>query len=403
MNTLKRIGVALLGLLLIAYLCYHTLVVPYQSISTEQAVAHTARDTIEVSNAYIIRNETIISSSSHGSYRYLINNGERVATGGVIANVYANEGVVKNLSKIDDIDRQIANLESINNYSGGVVVDIGQLKAQSRTQLIDLLNSVNEGNYAKSDELAQKYLTTINRRQTIIGNGADFSSLISALKAQRSQLVASTENPIGSVKAPEAGYFVSSVDGYEGLITTDDIDSITPEMLSSVKPQKVNGQAVGKVVSDVTWYMAVSVTFEQALQFKPGDKIDIDISTSRVVTVPAKVERVTKSAKNNQAVLIFSCSYMNSELSSLRKPSVKLVLHTYEGLRVPSKAIRVSDGKKGVYISNGSSMTFVPVKELYNGNGYVLCERTDPLKNGLHIYDDVIVKGKNLYDGKSLE
>ena len=399
---LKRVLSVLLGLLLITYLCYHAFVVPYQSIETEQAVSYTARDTIEAERAYIIRTETTIDSGVSGSYRYAIGNGERVASGGVIADIYQNDSAVQSLAKIDDLDRQIANLESLNNYASGVVVDISQLNDNAHSSLVSLLNSVQQGNFSSCRNKAQDFLSLVNRRQTVTGQGTDFSSLISSLKTQRENLVASTGKPVGSIKAPTAGYFVASVDGYENAFNIEDINSLTPEMLSSIKGEKPDEKAVGKVVSDVTWYIAVTITFEQALQFSPGDKVDVDISTSSVVTVPAKVLQVNKSAASNDAVLILACSYMNSELSSLRTPSVSVVLNSYDGLRVSDKAIRVSDGKKGVYTSNGTSIEFVPVKVLYTGNGYVVCERADPMKKGLHIYDDVVVKGKNLYDGKSL-
>ena len=399
---LKRVLSALLGLLLIAYLCYHAFVVPYQSIETEQAVSYTARDTIEAERAYIIRTETTIESDVNGSYRYAIGNGERVASGSVIADVYQNDSVVQTLAKIDDLERQIENLESLNNYASGVVVDISQLNDHAHSSMTALLNSVGQGDFSQCRNKAQEFLTVVNRRQTITGQGADFSSLISSLKTERENLIASTGKPVGSITAPSAGYFVASVDGYENAFNIEDVDSLTPEKLNSIQGAEPNEKAVGKVVSDVTWYIAVAITFEQALQFSPDDKVDVDISTSEVVTVPAKVLQVNKSAASNEAVLILSCSYMNSELSSLRTPSVSVVLHTYDGLRVSDKAIRVSEGKKGVYTSNGTSIEFVPVKVLYTGNGYVVCERADPMKKGLHIYDDVVVKGKNLYDGKSL-
>lgn len=399
---LKRVLSVLLGLLLITYLCYHAFVVPYQSIETEQTVSYTARDTIEAQSAYIIRTETLVEGKVSGSYRYSIGNGERVASGGVIADIYQSDSTVQSLSRIADLDRQIANLEALNNYSSGVVVDIDQLNDQAHTNLVGLLNSVQQGDFTHCRDKAQDFLSVVNRRQTVTGQGNDFTALIASLKKEREGLIAAAGSAIGSVTAPCAGYFVSSVDGYEGVFDIDDIDSLTPEKLDSIKGRQPDEKAVGKVVSDVTWYIAVSITFEQALQFSPDDKVDVDISTSQVVTVPAKVLQVNKSAASDRAVLVLACSYMNSQLSSLRTPSVSVVLNTYEGLRVSDNAIRVNDGKKGVYISNGTTIEFVPVKVLYTGNGYVVCQRADPMEKGLHIYDDVVVKGKNLYDGKSL-
>ena len=46
------------------------------------------------------------------------------------------------------------------------------------------------------------------------------------------------------------------------------------------------------------------------------------------------------------------------------------VLHTYEGLRVPADALRVSeDGVTGVYCVDGENAAFRPVTLVYQGEG----------------------------------
>ena len=159
--TFKRVCSILLGVLLITYLCYHAFVVPYQSVETEQAVSYAARDAIEAQNAYIIRTETTVDGKVSGSYRYEIGNGERVSAGGVIANIYQNDSTVQALSRIDDLDRQIANLEALTNYSSGVVVDIDQLNEQANEGLVDLLNTVEQGDFSHCKDKAQDFLSSI--------------------------------------------------------------------------------------------------------------------------------------------------------------------------------------------------------------------------------------------------
>lgn len=111
---------------------------------------------------------------------------------------------------------------------------------------------------------------------------------------------------------------------------------------------------------------------------------------------------VNKSAKGDTAVVVFQCSYMNTELSKLRSPAFQIILNRYDGLRVSDQAIKVENGKRGVYVFIGSSVKFTPVEILYNGNGYKVCKKVDPMEEGLHLYDDIVVKGKNLYDGKPI-
>lgn len=398
----KRICALLAGLLLLVYLGYHTFVVPYTSIKTEQATAHTARETIVSDKTFIIRSEKTVSSNVAGSYRYNINNGERVANNGTIADIYPSAAAVESLSRIDDIDRQLANLKSLSSIAGGSVSDIGQINNQIDDCLFNMLKSVENNDFSELGNNARTYLSAVNRRLAVTGQQIDFSQMISALETERASLQSAVSAPVGTVKAPSAGYFVTSVDGYENVLTPDGISTLTPEIFDSVEPSAVDSSAVGKVVSDVTWYIAVKVGFEESLQFSVGNSINIEVSSASVVTVPAKIVSINKSESAGDAVIVFSSSFMNGDLSSLRSPSVRIIVKSVSGLKVSSAAIKVSDGKKGVYVSNGSTVSFVPVTVLYNGNGYVVCERGDPLKEGLHIYDDVVVKGKDLYDGKSI-
>ncbi len=399
---LKKIGVALLGVLLIAYLGYHSFVVPYNSIRTEEVTAHTARDTISSSDTLIIRSEKTVSSDTVGAYRYSVSNGERVANNGVIAEIYANNSAVESLARIDDIDRQIANLKSLSNIAGNAVTDIEQINAQIDASLYRVLRSVEDNDFSNVGKLASDYLAAVNRRHAVTGQQMDFSAMLSALESEKSSLSNSTSKPIGTVKAPAAGYFVTGVDGYEDVLSPDGISTLTPEIFDSVMPNTVSDTAVGKVVGDVNWYIAVKVTFEQALQFSVGQSLNIEVSSSKVITVPAKIATINKGDVSGSAVVVFSSTYMNSELAGLRNPSVRIIVNSYDGLKVSSKAIKVEDGKKGVYVSNGSTIQFIPVNVLYTGNGYVVCKRGDPLKDELHIYDDVVVGGKDLYNGKSV-
>ena len=43
---------------------------------------------------------------------------------------------------------------------------------------------------------------------------------------------------------------------------------------------------------------------------------------------------------------------------------------------------------------------FVPVEIIYRQDDYILCEKKNENGNFLKLYDKVVVKGKNLYDGK---
>ena len=410
MTWVKRIGLSLMGLLLIAYIVYHAFVVPYTSVKTEAALSFAAKETVSVTQSYVIRSEHLVTAQGQGVCSYALENGSKVANGGTIASLYASETAAQSQQKLASLDRQIANLETLQGMSSNIVVSVDQLEKQLHHQLIATLQSAGDGDFSGLDEKSQTYLTLLNRRMAVTDSTSDFSALLASLKSQREALVAAAGAPVDTVTAPCSGYFVSSVDGYENALTPDQIASLTPENFDAVTADAaITADAfVGKVVSDMEWYLAAKVTFDEALLFTKGEELTLEMTSAAVDELPVTVAAVNKSAAGEDAVVVFQCNYMNAELSALRNPSFQIVRKRYDGLRVPTEAIRVEEDKKGnkvkgVFVVIGSTMRFVPVKIIYTGNGYVVCERIDPLETGLHLYDDIIVKGKDLYDGKPIQ
>ena len=87
----------------------------------------------------------------------------------------------------------------------------------------------------------------------------------------------------------------------------------------------------------------------------------------------------------------------------MRHQAATLVLRTYEGLRLPANALRVSDeGVTGVYCLLGVRAKFKPVAVIYQGDGYALVEAASAQEDSsmLRQGDQVIVTTAALYDGK---
>jgi hypothetical protein len=69
---------------------------------------------------------------------------------------------------------------------------------------------------------------------------------------------------------------------------------------------------------------------------------------------------------------------------------------------VGSAAVRFVDGQKGVYVIQGKQVIFKPIRTLYEKENFVLCEPTGDAKRALRLFDQVIVGGTDLYDGKTI-
>lgn len=371
----------------------------YSPVKTETAVFYSASDGLNITGL-IIRSETLVTSSGGGVMHFVLEDGSRVAKDGVIANIYDSESASITLSKIDSVNTKIEDIEEMLSYNDLEAADLDMINAKATQSLNSLIVSGASGNYGNMSELSDELLSALNRRQVAMGETTDFSAQLEQLKAEKSELSASLPAAKGTVKAAMSGYFVSKADGYETVLTCGSPESITPEFMSSVSAAELPDGVIGKIVSDYEWYIAAEISINESLKYKEGDSLTIYTSVKSYPKLPVTVKKINISENSSSAVVVFSCNEMNSELATMRSGPMTVVTKEYDGLRVPSSALRVVDSKRGVYVLTGMQVKFVEVNVLYNDDSYMICEKQTSDESVLRLYDEVIVKGKNLYDGK---
>lgn len=374
----------------------------YKPITTVSAEYYTATEGFDITGI-IIREEKIITSDTTGTMHFVLSDGERVARNGTVANIYSSADASVTVNRIEQLKSRIADIEEMQGYNDVEAADITLANSKVNNSLNQLIRSCATGDYSETEENSSILLTNISRRQMITGEQTDFSARLEELKNELETLNASLPSVIGSITTDTSGYFVSGIDGYESVLLCSDIENITPEFLDSLKPAQANANAVGKIVSDYTWYIAASVDINESLQYKVGDTLTVKTSIKSSPILDVTVERINNSSSDNRAVIIFSCQQMNSELASMRKGTMTLIKNTYSGLKIPTKALRVQDGETGVFVRSGQAIKFVSVDVIYRTDEYIVCKQQTSNESVLRLYDDVVVKGKRLYDGKIVD
>ena len=351
-------------------------------------------------SGYIIRNETVVESSISGALSYEVEDGGRVSKNGTIATVYSSESDAERQAKIEQLDSQIASLEELQTYNDLNATDVNTINIKIRSFMSRVADETQDGAVTRSDSY-DSFLSAINRKQIVTGQISDFNALISSLRAERDGLAASVPSPLGTLKAPVSGYVIYSVDGYETAVSTEDIAGLTAESLQAIKlsdTQTVG--AVCKIVGDYEWYIAAEIPFSESLNLKAGEKVKLKTQLLSSPELTATVKHINKQSVGENAVAVFACNTMNTELAGTRNLDITIVYDEYEGLRVDNRAIRLVDGVKGVYVLTASQVKFVAVNIIWTGDKYSIAELQASDSKVLRIYDEIIVKGKNLYDGK---
>lgn len=371
----------------------------YKPIKTETAAYTTAADGINITGL-IIRNETLIKAPSSGVLHFVTGDGSRAPKDGVIANIYDSESASVTISRIDSVTAKIADIEEMLSYNDLEAADLDMINNKIKLCLNNLIINSSGGDFQSFSDYSESLLSALNRRQAAMGETADFSAQLTALKSELAGLSSSLPAAKGSITAPISGYFVSKADGYENVLKCDDLNSITPEFLNEIKAETVEDGVVGKLVSDYEWYIAACVPINDSLSYKEGDELTVYTSVKSFPKLPVTVKKINISSDSSSAAVIFACNDMNSELASMRTGPMTVVKKEYSGLKIPKSALRVVNSKRGVYVLTGMQVKFVEVNVIYSDDDYMICEKQTEDEKVLRLYDEVIVKGKNLYDGK---
>ncbi len=385
--------------LIAVFLVHQVVSAIYNPIKTENAVFYTAKDGINITGL-ILRNESIVTSDNNGVLHFVVNDGGRVSKGGVIADIYDSESSSITLSRISDLKQKIDDIEDILSYNDIDAVNLDLINSKFEEKINQVIISASCNDYSNMSESAQELLSVMNRKQAALGTPIDLSSQLESLNAEYERLSANLPQAKASIIASKSGYFVSKTDGYESVFSSLKLDDITSEFLNSAKPKENGKNVVGKIVSDYEWYIAAEVSVDDSLKFKEGEKLTLETSVKSSPKLSCTVKQINISETSENAVIIFSCNQMNSDLAIMRSAPMTIIRAEYSGLKIPKKSLRVVDSERGVYIESGMQVNFVPVNIVYTGDNFIICEKENDNGNVLKLYDRVIVKGKNLYDGK---
>ena len=392
---------ALLVLAVLAYIGYQAYRSIYSDVETELATVHSVYESIETEGiAY--RSETLISNVEEGSPYFAIENGTHVAKKSVIASIYADENSGRIEQQIKEIDEQISALKTIVADAGSGRLTLNVINNQFSDELLQLIRDTETGNLSQSGDVSFDVLALLSKKALITGKEVDFTAKIQALEAEKAALKEAYSPPVSSITAPDAGYFANAADGYETMFSTDtvNINELTTSMLQEhmeSEPQAVD--ACGKIVKGYEWYFACIVSDSYYNVLGEGNRLSIRLPFVLDEAVPVAVASAKKDGKGQMAV-VFRCDQMNAALATIRKESVEIQLVEHTGMKVPKRAIVVQGKDTGVFIRSGNVVAFRKIKQSYSQPAdYVICEVIED-KEYLQLYDDIIVGGRDLYDGK---
>lgn len=406
---LSRVLIALISIFALIYIGAQMKKIFVSEIETE----YTVMDTIEEKkslNGYIVREETVITAPKSGVYNYFISDGDKLAVGQKIANIYSNSTDLKIQERITELDEKISVLEKSVVDTNYLTTNITKVDEKIYDIFTDMQEAKKHDKYSLIIQNKDEFLVTLNKRQLVVDSVSGFDSQITALKSEKERLTNSLLGIEGYVTCPISGYFSSDVDGYENIFTPDMLDELTVnsffEMIDS-HDKLLTPNTVGKVISDYYWYALCIADKEFAANINQGDNYTLIFTYSLDTRITAVLEKKIAQTDRNEVILVFKTNSVPENFNFLRQQMVELVKNVYTGYKVKKSAVRVIDGVEGVYVLSGNTVKFKRINKIFEDEGYYIVEMKkttdEDYSKFLSLYDAVIIEGKELYEGKIIE
>lgn len=406
---------AIMLILFIGVLAYFGVYI-WNSLTAETATAtlyaYTAEDRLE-SQGYFFREEILLSENSRLA-EVLCAEGEKVGKGDPVVRIYDN---AQGYEIQRELDEATAELDSLNYILSRTGDNAGTMELDK--QIVDsftaLRGKVTAGDLEELSDQADELRSLIFRRDYTY-NGSDIlTAQIAAAQARVNELSAQANAAYEIITAPASGLYSSQVDGYEGVLTVDALEGLTPGGLTRLAGQRgsVATGGLGKIVTNSGWYFACNLSASAVGQIHTGDMVKLRFGDSNR-DYSARIIRISDEENGMVTVTFFAREYA-ALLTGLRNQSVEIITGSATGFRVPKRAVRVDgNGTLGIYRVSGTQAEWVKIDILWEEEDFYLVkqapktdaegkelELTDFEKaTSLRSGDTVIIKGEEIYDGK---
>lgn len=393
--------VGLLALALVSvYIIVQCFVIFRRSYKTETAIKYTLAESITLDGVVAFDSVDVAGSGDLG---YLVQDGERVTNGTVVAEVYTDDSQGLQRERLDRLERTITLLTKSQNSTGS---DLSVLTNQTKQALYNLLDKINTAQYSGITDAEDTFLLAQNRLQVSTGQTAGFADTIAALQVEYDSIKAQLD-ALQTITATTNGYFSSTAASPAIAADRQALDDADPatlqKMLADGFPAAATDRA-GQITTGFSWKFYAVCDLDTATRFDNISSVKISVPGKQNTPLSATVEEVTLDKDNGIAKIVLQCQTINAEVLSFGQETAQIDLKTYEGIRIDKEALHIVDGQRGVYVKYGNLQRFLKITTLYENDSYILIPENGKIgtDNEVRLYDEIIVQGTNLQDGKLL-
>ncbi|MBQ8603691.1 MAG: hypothetical protein IJ410_02450 [Oscillospiraceae bacterium] len=386
------------------YLSLQIYLMNANSVDTVKATEGYINNSI-ITQGIICRQEIVLTRGEGGVIDYLAEDGERVSKGHHLADVYPVYSDLENIRLLRNRQSMLEDIRQAESYLTNSAVDMTSTRKELTDQLSGLaVTSVSDDFEAINEKLADLTLN-LNKIGVATGRTTNFARAKEQLQSEINRVKSVINRPVSSLYSPYTGYFQQSVDGYENIATVDRFLNSGYEegyaIINQANEYAPSASSYGKIITDYKWSVCVYLDKDRCINLKEGKTVQISIDAGSNEFSKATVEHIIDKGEKN--LVVFQCTTISKESVAARIVDCEILFKQYTGIKVPKSAVRFdSEQNMGVFVNFSNIVKFKKITPLYEDDNYMIVPVERDENNQLKLYDSIIVKGRNLYDGKYL-
>ncbi len=400
-------------ILLLLFLSFVIYLIDNWRVTQETYVLN--EDTLEITleiEAAVIKDERIVHALSDGDVSLFKRQGDRVKSGILIAQQF-NDYDSKSISDELNIINEIISVKQGNKVSNDKV---------GTSYYNEIKSDIQSALFSKDYQYVMKTVNNLDTNDFNYRYSGYESYTLAELINHRDSLRKSISSEKISYYSPGGGIVSYSFDGLELVYSIDRLSEISLNDVRKLNYQNYTtlnktinkNEQIFKIIDNFDWFLAFEIdkSYMTDLQDKNNLKIRLKKIDKVINTTIFRVQDY-----GEKFLLILETDKFLHDYLDDRYIKVDVILHEFSGLKIHKDSIVEQDGLIGVYVSDTNKVVrFRPIEIIGENQDYAVVDEGEKVNvgsrgqilingeyfNTIKIYDNIIIKPENVYDGQIL-
>lgn len=372
---------------------------------------------------YVARQEKILTTVSSGDIKYFVSEGEKIAKGQKLAEVYLDQLDEKSRKDLEAINLRLQNIKGKQDGQDVLKGDIEKLEKQILFLIGSIQQDLKEEKYDRIAILKKELEDLLDKKSVIAGEKSFFGKNIAQLEQQKSQLENKVNSSVKTIYNDLPGIVAMGSDGFEELLNYRLLHEITGKQFKLLEDSDLNSSSekaqeerpVIRIIENYKWSIVVEIESEQGEKIGKGKNIQI-----RVIDQNKELKATVRNVidEEDKKIVIFDLDEFIDDFYNIRAIAIEIILSQYEGAMVPNSSIIEKEGVKGVYTLDVNGIpNFKPIKILTSNEEYSVLydgffeqkskgnqedqDKVEKIKT-INLYDEIVMNGDKVKEGKRI-